>query len=163
MKQITLFFMAAVLLLSCSKKNNSTNTSPDPNNPDPGIVLNDNEKYVLGDWALVRIVDSFYTGSTLNNVQDGAPNACVADNVYSFKADRTYTVSEGTDTCVSGDQAGKYEWAISGDQFDYHHGPRLMHADGKLRKIDADNFVTWAQNFGYSNQNTIRTFYYKRK
>jgi hypothetical protein len=165
MKQFNLIVLLLTIAMfgACSKKHNSSNTNPGTEDPGSGIVLTDNEKYVLGSWKLVRIVDSNYTGTTLNDVQDGVPYPCTADNILTFKDDRKYTVDEGADTCLSGSKEGEYEWSIDGDHFNYKHGPGLMYADGTLRRIDDDNFAVYAHNYWWNNSNTMKTFYYKRK
>lgn len=161
MRKLLLFGLTVLILSSCSKKNNSSNTNPGTNNPVNS--LNDNEKLVLGTWKLIRIVDSNYNGTTLNDVQDGVPLACAADNIYTFNDNSKYIVNEGVDTCVSGNRAGEFEWSIDDDYFDYKHGPGLMYADGRFRKIDNNNFAVWSHNYLWNNQNTIKTYYYQRQ
>lgn len=165
MKQLNLITIAFAIMLfgACSKKDSHSNTNPGTEDPGAGNGLNDNEKYLLGSWSLVRIVDSNYNGTTLNDVQDGVPYPCTANDIFTFKDSRKYTIDEGADTCLSGSKAGEYEWSVDGDHLNYKHGPGLMYADGTLRRIDDNNFAVYAHNYWWNNQNTIKTLYYKRK
>ncbi len=163
MKQIALCAIAALMLLSCSKKN--SNTNPGNNDPDPGITLNDNEKMIVGSWVLERIVDSNFKGSDLVDVKDGIPYPCGQDDTYIFSADKTYYMDEGKDTCGSGGGPyGVQNWSIESDTFfNYKHGPSQLNSDGIFRKIDNNHFAVYATNYWWFSESTKKTFYYKRK
>lgn len=167
MKQLIMVVCTLLLLNSCSKKdNNKTPPIPSTNNPNPSNTLNDLEKLVVGTWALERIVDSNYSGSTLDDVKDGVPYPCRQDDRYIFSDDRTYYQNEGADTCTgSGGPYGVLDWAIetSNNAFQYKHGPGQINSDGFFRKIDNDHFAVYTTHFGWFNKSTIKTYYYTRK
>lgn len=165
MRNFTFCLLATVLLLSCSKKDNKNTTNPgNTNNPDPSIVLNDNEKLVVGTWAIELIVDSNYSGTTLVDVISGVSYPCNQDDALIFSADRTYYLNEGADTCGSSKTYGVQDWSISdGNHFNYKHGPGLIYADGTFKGIDNDHFAVYSMRFGYNAKSTLRTYYYIRR
>lgn len=165
MKQLVLCILTSALVLSCSKKSSNNNTNPGNNNQTQGATLNENEKQVIGNWAIERIVDSNYFGVDLEEVIDGVPYPCRQDDQFVFNADKTYYNDEGADTCGSGGGPyGALSWSIdmASSHFSYKHGPGLIHADGTFRKIDNNHFAVYATRYWHDKKSTIRTYYYKR-
>lgn len=107
---------AAALFLqtvSCSKKGSDpTTTNPNPN---PTTQLTVTEKLLVGDWVLTKGVshhtDSYGANDSANRLDD-----CQTDDVYTFKNDKTYVVSDGAKTCAS-QSSYNYpnDWTIEDD------------------------------------------------
>ncbi len=166
MKQLTICILATMLLLSCSKKDSKTNTNPGGNNPDPGIVLNDHEKLLIGKWFLEKSIDSLYSGTTFDGIDVRTFYPCHEDDKYVFSADKKYYKDEGADTCsASGEIYGLQDWSIEvgSGYFKYKHGPGLMYADGFFRKIDDNHIAVYSTHYLYNNKSRVRTYYYTRK
>lgn len=166
MKQITLLAIAVLTLVACSKKNEATN----PVNNQPASNLNDMEKMLVGNW----IVESKYrrtpasttdTTSTYLDLMD----PCEKDNVFTFRADKRYTLDEGTDTCYfnryqyANNHPAEWDWEINADSnFVFGHGPSFQAGPG-IDEISEHRLVISTTIVGLFPPHSTEVHVYRKK
>jgi hypothetical protein len=151
--------MCILLLAACSK--DKTKTPGASQNPQQQNNLTDDEKWLVGSWKIDYYVDTLYdkSGQVLYDVN--APSACRADDIYTFKADKTYSIDQGKDTCDKFIDFGPWEWSISYGGLNYKHGPNPHVSGNKFTRTDDNHFsVRWSTQ-GWDGQN-VYVYFYKR-
>lgn len=142
MKQLNTrnFFLAlsAITLLAtgCNKgDDNGGNGGPS------GTNLTALEKMVVGKWQPTSEIFVTYRSSG-NNTQNRL-QSCETDDVYAFTDDLKYTVSDGSNACVTSGQTytATFPWNVSADSsFNFTHGPgrytpKIYHLDNATLKM----------------------------
>jgi hypothetical protein len=169
MKQLEMIATVVMMAMmaACSKKDGPSNTNPGTKNNDAGIVLNAKEQYLVGSWSFEYSVDSQYSGTDLQYEQLEAAAQCSQDDRYIFKDNRTYTLSEGADTCSANRTYGPLPWSITDNDttgyLSYEHGPDTWKIGGAFRKIDDNHFSVQAIFHQWPPYSTKITYYYKRQ
>lgn len=86
-------------------------------------------------------------------------NDCEKDDTYTFKADKTYTVTDGSQSCSVSGGYGSYAWRLPDDSsLDMAHGPALQGISG-IEQLDNTTLKLWAT----IQPNGRKTFIFKRK
>ncbi len=142
---------ASMLLASC-KKDDGGNTQ---NND-----LNAKEKLIVGDWRVVSKKLVYYNANGSTDTIEHF-KSCETDDTYSFKADKGYIVTNGSDICPS---SGKnydnlFAWKVVYDSsLDYAHGPGLQFIP-TITQLDATTLTVKAS----VPPNGTEYFVYKRR
>lgn len=157
MKQLTMFLLAGMLLASCSKEEKNKVEKK----PNPLETLNEMEQHIIGTWEFEKAVDSIYTlvGSqyVLDTVIDVTED-CQADDVFTFRADKTYSKDAGSLTSSCGQSRENQTWHILAvDEFYFKDGPNEL-TNNKYVYVDANHFGARTKFDG-----TSTTYFYKRK
>jgi len=145
-----LLFLSVLGAASCKKDDNKTNT---PNNPS-------NADFPVGTWTLTSYTSDkpilTRNGETTTDIikAEGIP-PCGLDNLYTYKADGTYTVDEGPTKCDPADPQTLYStrWTLNGN---------TLTIDGQaaqVTQVDASHFKMMSANEVYYRTDTDSTVY----
>lgn len=158
MKQLTLLAMALCMLAACSKSNNDpANTNPSTQQPTDNLT--EDEQKLIGSWRLELVTDTTIDKSGKVTYGAGLPRDCAADDIYTFLADKTYTIDQGKDTCDKNIVFGPFEWSAAYGGLNYDHGPNPGPFANSLTITDKDHFnVLWSTQ-GWNGQERYVYFY----
>lgn len=89
------------------------------------------------DWKLIEHVEKFGNGPEVDELPNYEP--CEKDNIYSFKADGTYLITEGTSKCETTDPdiVGDGFWELLNEGTELSADDEIF----KIERLDKDRFT----------------------
>lgn len=136
--------MTALLLASCNKDKDKTTRD---------YILDNNC------WKIVKVETKGVGSQTYIDATNSFFDACSLDNCYDFKADGSYTVTEGATKCVSTDpetvETGT--WTLSADEkiLTYTSSDNEVNS-GTIETISASSIVLTSQTDLFGTRVDIR-------